>query len=184
MLTVSWNREIISAVMNNIEVTKSLKQIAANISAELDSAELDSAVTAYLLAKAHAEAVRERVDRIKSEILEDIPLYVSQEKIHREPGARITHPKDDWQADEGPFNSYLCEVDERLKADGIKPATMERDKCPALVSEHILCKAEGLLCEIAGKPFGLTRNMLLCSGIEAIRQFTDLVCSYVLSKKN
>ena len=35
MLTVSWNSEIISAVMKNIEVTKSLKQIAANISSGL-----------------------------------------------------------------------------------------------------------------------------------------------------
>jgi hypothetical protein len=35
MLTVSWNSEIVSAVMNNNEVTKSLKQIAANISTEV-----------------------------------------------------------------------------------------------------------------------------------------------------
>jgi hypothetical protein len=184
MLTVSWNREIVSAVMNN-SCKRDTKTKTMNIPKSIPlTPELDSAVTAFLLAKAHAEAVRERVDRIKTEILEDIPLYVADDKIHSEPGARITHPRYDWQADEGPFNNYLCEVDERLKADGIKPSTMERNRCPALVAENILCKAEGLLCEIAGKPFGLTKDMLLCSGIEAIRQFTDLVCSYVLSKKN
>jgi hypothetical protein len=123
------------------------------------------------------------VDRIKAEVLEDCPLYVSQEKIHREPGARITHPKDDWQAADIPFRNYLYEVDKRLKADGIKPEFMKRSTCPALVAESLKCNAESLICEIAGKPFGLTKDMLLCSGVEMIRQFVDLVCSYVLKKK-
>jgi hypothetical protein len=129
-------------------------------------------VETYLARRAISEVTRERIDTLYNQALQS---FVFCDKIT---GERFTHHKDTWKvdnlADLEPFYT-LC--DTLAKENGIKPAGMERDYCPALVAEDNLRKAENELIEYTGKPLGVDNHKLLCSsdGIGNRQNWIDLI---------
>lgn len=139
---------------------------------------LVSAVNAYLLARAAAETMRERVDAIERQILTESPIYADKAD-----GRPILDGRELYlSSDEDAFQDYLIECDKRERAAGLKPADMPRDYCPALVLEDLQRKAERLIVETGGKPFGFTVDRLLCAGLDTYREFIDLTVRLVVNR--
>jgi len=131
-------------------------------------------VDAWLIAKAHAELTREKIDGIKREVLDFIDA-------RDEEGNRITDPKSDYRLPEGAWRGYLDELHKRYVAAGYK---VEQDYCPALIAEDVLRKAEHLLIDHAGPTFGFTVDNLICSGLKNYRKFIDLTVGLVVSRSD
>ena len=138
-----------------------------------------SAVQAYLMQRAMAETMRAKVDAIHREILEECPVYADK----RDGGDQILRSRDLYLcSDEALCEDFYAESDHLLKKAGIKPETMPRDHCPALVEEHNLTKVEWvLLNDIAGPHFGVDNDRLLCAGLEKRQQFLDLIVGAVVN---
>ena len=118
--------------------------------------ELRPMVDAYLLARVHAEVLREKVDAICRQVLAEAPLKVSAKNAERGMPELITEPNRAWLADlDSPeMQDYDAECDKRLRAAGLKPESMPADHCPALVAERIKVEAEWLLLETAWQAIG------------------------------
>ncbi len=142
--------------------------------------EIRSCVNAYLMARAYAETMREKVDAIHREILTECPIYADKHE-----GRQIFKSGDLYLC----TNDALCqdfyeEADKRLRAAKLKPDNMPVDHCPALVAEHLQVKTEWLLIGAAGEPFGITNDKLLCTpnGLENRQKFIDLVVSLIVNQ--
>lgn len=139
--------------------------------------EVKSCVNAYLMARAYAETMRERINAIYRDILTECPIYETRS------GKPILDPE----------RLYLCEDDalvrdawdeanKRERAAGIKPDLMPDEHCPALAAEFMQTKAENMLIKASGAPFGVTNNSLLCAGLGKRQKWIDLIVSLVVSQ--
>ena len=121
-------------------------------------------VASWLLAKTHAEIMREKVDNVYREILEEIPLYDDKDfgsERTRGSGDRITDQKHFYlSSDESSVQKCWDEADKRLRDIGLKPESMPAEYCPALVSEHEVLKIEWLLLETTATPIGISWKSL------------------------
>ena len=139
--------------------------------------ETKSLVNSYLMARAYAEATRERVDAIGREILKEMPLYADSE----DGGARIVEPSKVFSCpDDEATGRYFLEASKRERAAGIKPANMADEFCPALVAETRLSKIENMLIDASGKALGVGSNspgMYL----ERRKRYIDLVVGMVVN---
>lgn len=144
-----------------------------------------NAVRAYLLATTNAELMREKVDTIAAEVLQN-GKYFEEEKTRRgvvRGGDRITEPKNAWLMDDKSFKSYHAEMDKRERAAGIKPAEMDYDFCPALIAEDIQRKAVRIIIDLAGEIFEADDwgYSLLCAGGNKYDEFLELTVKMVVS---
>jgi len=143
-----------------------------------------SAVTAYLLQRTRAEVMRKHVDAVHREILEECPIYADIDHDGGAPnGKQILRSKDLYLcSDEALCEDFYNEADHRLRACGLKPETMERDFCPALVEERKRIETEWFLInEVAGPTFGVDNDGLLSIGLEKRQQFIDLIVGAVVN---
>ena len=146
--------------------------------------ELRKLVHELLAAMAAAQVTREAVDDVKRQVLLNV-VYIMDEK-----GNRITNPDRDWTCeDEAGLHRFWATVDERLRADGIKPPTMEADYCPALVAEQVQRELEWDLLDEAARMLDIFEsprsfnNALLCcpKGLERRQEAIDLNIGLVLA---
>lgn len=75
-----------------------------------------SSVNAYLLARTHAEVLREKVDSIARDILTGSTYYYEPDEKHLERGCNlriIKEPKDDWLMSDDDSKEYLTELRQR-----------------------------------------------------------------------
>ena len=141
--------------------------------------ELIVAVNIVLVRQTHAELLREKVDAVYREILAEIPTYVDP-KFKREPNTRILENKDLWLAGEEAWTKVYAEGNKRLLEQGIKPADMDSEFCPALVAEHEFSKAKHLLIETASPATQITLDMVSGS-LESYRKLIDLLIGLIIS---
>ena len=149
---------------------------------------MKSAVTAYLLAKAHAQVMREEVDKIERAVLEECPLTNGLEVEHGQPPRKITDPKDVWLCDDdNTLEEYYQDVDHRLREAGLKPESMPREHCPALVAEDMETKAKWLICDASADMMDLEydgkelNSRLLSRGLDEYQRFIDLNAKLVVN---
>jgi hypothetical protein len=147
---------------------------------------LKSAVRAYLLARAYAETMREKVERCYREALEIFPLY--EDRNVRNSKKRIYKSKYMYLSTDEETRAHIYEdVNFQLRKNGIKPDEMSDDHCPACVAEHLQAKTEWLICDAAAEMMrmGISGQDLcgkLCGmGIEKYREFIDLNVRLVVS---
>lgn len=149
-----------------------------------------SSVNAYLMARAYAETMREKVDVVYKETLEIFPLYTDLtsrriSKRRRCKPERIYDPERMYlSADEETCKEVYADVNHQLRKQGIKPETMPDDYCPALTAEHLQTKTEHILIDAAAEMLGETgdfRHRALCLGLDKYKQFIDLVVSLVVN---
>jgi hypothetical protein len=141
---------------------------------------LKSCVGTYLLARAAAEVLREKVDKVYREILTERPVYA--DKLEN---SRQIFKGDDLYlvSDDVVCQQIYAEADRRLRALKIKPDEMPSDYCPALVAEELQRKSEFALIEEAGQPFGITYDRLMSSKnpMKNRQDFIDLTTRLVVS---
>ena len=130
-----------------------------------------SLVNSYLMLRVMAEALREQVDEVYAKILANIPVY------ERRTGDRILTHDHLWRCDNDDVIKIIwAKATKILRAEGIHPADMDDEKCPALVAEHDQLKIEWLLIDEAGKPFGISRDAIYGDQrAEFLRLITGLV---------
>jgi len=148
--------------------------------------ELKSAVNAYLMSRAYAETMRDKVNAIYKDILTQCPVYAdlrTPEGKQIGQGEQILDPEHLYLcSDDALVQDAWAEADKRERAAGIKPDSMQDEYCPALVAENLQRETERLLIEVSGKPFGMDNHKLLCAGLEKRQQWIDLVCQFVVSQ--
>ena len=147
-----------------------------------------SAVSAYLLARCHAEVMRSSVDEIARAVLAECPLTNGLEVEHGEPAREIADPKDAWLCtDEPVYADYLAECNKRERAAGLKPASVPDEHCPALVAEEVQREAESLVLATAAGMLDMgidgkeLNHRLLCKGLDTRREFIDLIVKIVVN---
>ena len=141
-----------------------------------------SAVNAYLMAKAYAMTMRERVDEVQRAILAECPLDTAPEFIERgRPDEKITDPKHTYLATEVHFRDYQDECNHRLRKLGIKPDDMPDEHCPALIAEHLQVQAEWLLLEYGWNAMGGEKGGWENLWGEDRKKFLDLLCKIVMN---
>lgn len=141
-----------------------------------------AAVGAYLVTRAYAETMRERVDETHKDILTECPVYADQFDRTRQilkSGDLYLCSNDDLCQD------FYDEANHRLRKLKIKPDDMPNEHCPALVAEEIQRNTRRLLIEIAEQEtfHGLTFEKLICSqdAIGNLDKYIDLLCGLVCS---
>ena len=146
----------------------------------IDTPEMHDLVKAYLIARAYAETVREAVSKVYNQILQDIPVYSSDE--FGEAVERI-YDHEKLYRSRGDLDHIYDEMDKRLRAAGLKPESMERDFCPALVAEDELRKIKHQLVNTSGKPLNVTVDKLLCQpdGLKMYDKWIDLVVGAIVN---
>jgi hypothetical protein len=125
---------------------------------------LKSSVNAYLVARAFAEVMRERVNVVYQEVLQIHPLYEDMETRRRGKGEpkRIFNPDRMYlSTDEETCSEVYAEVNLTLRERGIKQPETPDDHCPALVAEHLQTKAEHLIIESAAAQRRCSRLALM-----------------------
>ena len=136
-------------------------------------------VRAVLIAHAFAETMRAEVDKVYLEILTECPVYADQFDNTRQ----ILKVNDLYLcSDKDLCQDVYDEAHVRLRAARLKPADMDRDKCPALVAERLLVDTEHILVLAAEEVFeGVTLEKLICAGMGKYRKWIDLLCGLVVS---
>jgi hypothetical protein len=139
-------------------------------------------VDSYLVTRAEAETLRGIVDRIYTDYLTDHPIRVAAKwrESSREMQEFITGSNDSYLADDAEWEGLFIEIDKRTRAAGIKPDSMERDYCPALVAENNAREAARQLVKHAAPMFDVNFDSLMGS-LENYYKFRDLVVSAVVS---
>ena len=149
-----------------------------------------SAVNAYLISKAHAQLMREDVDKVYTELFDIYPLYTDRYSDQMKP-RRIYNQNDMYLSkDDATCQDIYRDIDITLKERKIKPEDMEWDHCPALVAESMLTKCEWLICDAAVEMLDLEfdgktlNHKLLCLGLDKYKKFIDLIVTAVVKEKN
>lgn len=172
-----------------MDTTKTLPINMENMKRIFDNPDLHILVGSFLLQKAFTEMMQDKVDSVYEQILIDIPIFddtcirfKDSERLKNHPRTRIyNHHHMYLSEDELTCNKIYDEADKRLKALGIKPESMGRDYCPALVAESDLMDLEHRIIELTGNPFGVTVNNLLYGGMEKYDKWIDLVIGAVVN---
>lgn len=148
------------------------------ISAVINTPTVRTLVSAYLLTRANAEIMREKVDEIERQVLTDIPVYATPRSERRNRSDRLYLGKELYLTDDDELvKRVYAEFDKRERAADLKPVTMSDDHCPALVAEHELVKVEHRLLEQTCKPLGIKPNLYG----ENRTKWIDLVVGAILS---
>lgn len=146
--------------------------------AQIDRPEFHSAARAVLLATAHAQLQRERMDALDRELLAERAWMTDLNLPPHEPSKRITEPKDTWLMSDADGKNYHAERQRRIDAMGYR---LPDGHCPALTAEHIQRQAERVLVDLAAPLFGMDADKLLCAGLENYRKFIALTMKLIVS---
>jgi hypothetical protein len=166
-----------------------------NLSPQDVTQEVKEAVETYLASRAVAEATRAKVDVVQRQVLQDIILYTDLGRKYGGSVKRIVDPNQVYLSENsGGVLRYLREVDRLLRIDGIKPAEMGFDYCPALVAETDQLQTEWALLDATAKMLEMDidgrqlNTRLLCEqngkGLERRQEFIDTVVKMVLAIQN
>jgi hypothetical protein len=134
-------------------------------------------VNSVLLATAHAQLTREKVDPITRSVLADLG-------VKDEDGNPIVEPAKYWLMADGFAAAYYAEREKRLIAAGFE--IDEPGKCPALVAEEIQRIAERELVRAAEEYFPeiTLDKILVCSGgVDKLGDYVKLLCRLVTSER-
>jgi hypothetical protein len=146
---------------------------------------LTSYVSAYLMSRAYAETMRQRVDAIERAILTECPIYADTDRrCSTGTPEQIFSGKDLWLcSDEALCADFYAEANKRERAAGLKPDSMPDDHCPALVAEHLQLQMEWKLIDESGRPFGVNSGNIMCcsNGLENRQKWIDLVVGFVVN---
>jgi hypothetical protein len=151
---------------------------------------LKTSVGAYLLARARAEVIREKVDKIEREILESACYFSSPLLAGHSITKRITEPSESYLLKEDDARDYFLDVKAALIESGfnIKEVPNEAEHhyfCPALTAESLQNKTEHLIIENGAEMLGENPKdfsyRLLCAGLEKYKQFIDLCVKLVVN---
>lgn len=143
---------------------------------------------AYLLTKAQYEVIKEKVDKVYTEILTEPQFAIYNDMEIRQERATekrlITDSSKMYLSDdEETCKAIYIEADKRLKALGIKPQEMKTEFCPALVANDQLNKAQRALIESVGQMLDQPDNFfdLLLRNYSKFNEFVDLSVKMVLA---
>ena len=152
-----------------------------------------SAVNAYLLARANAEAHREKVDEIQRHLLTTADYHVDPEFTGRkcDVGFKVIRdPKDTYLMEKAEREDYYADLKHALEKAGYEIETIDDPErpgawaCPALTAEDIQRKTEQLIVDTAAEMLGQDENFLndlLCAGLDKYHKFIDLVVRLVVN---
>lgn len=122
-------------------------------------------VNAVLMARAHAQLMREKISAMHAEVLD----YLD---VRDDAGQRITDPTKAWHMDDRYSKEVYAEYDKRNREAGYK---LKPGHCPALIAEGLQVTAEHNLVIAASEFFPeVTIDRLLCAGLDKYRKFIDL----------
>lgn len=159
-----------------------------NLTAKDVTPAVKSAVNAYLMARARAEVLRSKVDKIHRQILTEIEFYNDLEVEHGKAKERITEPKYTYLCeDKAALERYFLESDKRERLAGLKPDDMPVDHCPACTAEWEQTQIEWLMLDCASEMLHMDidgqelNHRLLCKGLETRQQFIDLIVKLVIN---
>jgi hypothetical protein len=160
-------------------------------------AEVHAAVKIYLVTRAVFETLEPKVNTVYAQILDEISLYNDLEQrrngdtrhqAHNTPDTprrRLTSVKEMYLSENEEDCARVFDLaHDRLTAEGIKPADMDREKCPALVAYSVMSDAGADLVNKTAAMIGEKedfRHRLLCSGMEKYQKFIDLAVGLVLA---
>ena len=144
---------------------------------------------AYIAALAFTQTIANAVKPIQSEALAGFEFFNDLSIRHGAERERITDPDRLYESEnERDILAYYAAVDQRLKADGIKPQDMPAEHCPLLVAENDQIKAEWALIAAAAQMLGdddpeSFNHRLLCqtSGLEKRHEFIELTARLVVN---
>lgn len=142
----------------------------------------DNASLAYsvLMARAFAQTERARVDAYINPIFETYGFTYAEKWIERgRPAGLIAKREDLYLSDDEPqIAHFYAACDAAHRAHGF---TGPAGHCPALVAEHLVRQAERLLVELAEPIAGLTHHRLLCSGLDKLHEYVEMLIKLCVS---
>lgn len=127
---------------------------------------LAPAARAVIMATAHAQLERERMDALDRE------LIAFWKPVNQYTGKPITEPKDTWTMAETYWTDYHADRQAKIDAMGYKLA---RDFCPALVAEEDERKAKRLLLDVAAEFVPELAADRVAFHLETYRKAVDLL---------
>ena len=139
-----------------------------------------SSVNAYMMAQAMAETMRERVDEVHRDILKECPIYADKEHADGKPiydSGKLYLTTDDVACQD-----FYAEADVRLKEAKIKPAAMDKEKCPALVAENLQTDVETLLLRAVFTMLDGEPKAFICLTREKRKMIIEMTISQVVSQ--
>lgn len=152
---------------------------------------LEPLVNELLVAQAHAKLMRARVDQIVAEVLEEQAYYGTDESGR---WSRPPKPPVKIRVRFADYRSFWVSLDEvsqakftavlygRYQAAGIAPADPE--KCPALIAESGVTRAERALVEAAGKVIPeLDAERMITLHQQLWRDAVDLYVGLVVNRR-
>jgi hypothetical protein len=139
-----------------------------------NKSDLQSGVSAVLLARCYAEAMREQVDAVYTDLLTNQYEFYSRREEWAGERRRITENKHTYLLTDDDYKELALQVDFELREKGIKPESMQFEYCPALVAEDIQRTAERTLFEIAEDFTKIKPNQVALS-LERYRKYLDLL---------
>jgi hypothetical protein len=140
-----------------------------------------NAVNTYLLAKAHAEVWRERVEPIQRDMLKMVGA-VYADKYEKHAGEPITNPKHSWRMSDEKHREWCEELDHEYRSRGWLSEADEFSVCPLLKAEELQRQAErAVLLGASAIIEHLEPDGLICSGLENYRKGLDLVVSLIVN---
>lgn len=165
-----------------------MRGMKANLTPENVTSAVKEAVQGYLLARANAEVMREKVNQVYREVLEIHPLYTDFMAERREEIKRVTDVEDMYlSTDEATCGEVYRDANLTLREMGLKSDDMPDEHCPALVAEELQRDTEHLILEASSDMLELDFNghelkhRLLCLGLEKYKKFIDLVVGLVVN---
>lgn len=121
-------------------------------------------------ATAFANTQRDNIDRLSKEVLQEIPLFVSNEWAESTE-ERITDPSKAWLADKPAWTTFYNRLVLKQSDAQIFPA--KEGNCPALEAEQLLTEAEGVLIKYACEFLNIDNAEL--SIFKFRKQFLDIL---------
>lgn len=141
-------------------------------------------VNTLLLANVLAQAEREKINAIQTQVLSEGQYTGRRLQRGGEPGAsfRVTTAEDAWHMTEHDAEAYYARLDAIYAGMGYDlPGP---GYCPALIAEDLQTQAEWALIAAAGEHFPeCTNDRLLCLGSEKRREYLDLLIGLVVNRE-
>jgi hypothetical protein len=152
-----------------------MKKPNAQQRAIMESDEVKSLVSSYLVAKASFEILDIKVSKVYAELLEKYHVLDDE-------GKRIyNHEYLYTSNDDETINKIYSEAEKLLRERKIKPDDMKDGYCPALVAQELLSGIAKEIIEITGAPFNVTPHKLLCAGLNKYNEWIELIVGLVMS---
>jgi hypothetical protein len=152
-------------------------------------------VRIVLLAQAHAEDVRARVDEYVRPIFDNFNFQYAGETAERfkkvGPIPWKPHDKDDLfmiigvdprlkgGSEDHEYGEYWVALHQAHRAHGYRHVRM--GQCPALIAENLLCQAQGVLIDAAEPIIGITRSQI--AGNDKWDKYLNLLIGAVLAEQ-